>query len=1037
MSSDRHRRIEEVFHEVSELGGAEREARLEALCGEDLDLRREVEALLRHDAEDPDLDRPWPVGTPPEGSETPIDDPLLGTSVGPYTIDERIAQGGMGVVYRARQKEPIERELALKLIHPGLITAEVVSRFDAERRLLARMQHPAIATIHDAGTAPDGRPYFAMEYVTGEPITRFADAERLDLRERLALFVEVCRAVEHAHQRGVVHRDLKPSNILVAPGDGRPAPKVIDFGIARLAGGDDPDAAVTRTGQFIGTPAYSSPEQLRGAGGGAGDVDTRSDIYSLGLVLHELLTGVGPYDEWVKEHGWAGLSRWFESSVHARASTRFTALAGEARERIAESRRTSVEGLARGLRGDLDAILSVALAVERDRRYPTATAFADDVERMLRDEPITARPPGWSYVAGKFVRRNRLAVLSGTSFLVLLVVSLAVILGLYRSSDRRLQRIVRLSDTKELADLRAGQSALVPIGPGITERCTTWLERADALVARLPQHEADLADLRLRSSAGAEGLPSEPDAALVVRLERERSLRDFLEDSVDDPTVPEGLRETMREELRSLAESIAELERHGEAARTYPFDSIDLRWQHDLLADLVGEVVEFSRPDRLEPGTLGEMRRRAALSTDLRRVTLEDAAAEWSAAIASIADPEECPLYGGLAIEPQLGLVPLARSPEGLWEFWVAGTGDRPEVLADGTVVPTPTSGIVLVLLPGGSFTMGCTDPLLGAEWTDGSEGLHCDAVDPGSAAETLGLRAGDLVTHVHETAVTKTAEFAAAQAELAAGDVLRVTILRDGAPIPLGWTLPQSYDPSATPWESPPTPVEIDPVFIGKYELSQGQWLTLTGEDPSQYGRFQDWGGRWHTLRHPVERVSWDDATAALGRYGLILPTEAAWEFAVRAGGDRIFGESDAIASLQDRANIADRHCLESGGDTSWKYELTVDDGYTKHAPIGTYEPNDFGVHDLQGNVWEWCIDAWGAYEHPREPGTGRTSLRTNRGRVLRGGSFALPSRPCRAAARTGAYRDTRNSDFGVRAARSLEGAWSRPDTTEDGSSR
>jgi len=338
-----------------------------------------------------------------------------GKAVGPaddfgarFRVLERLGTGGFGDVYMAEQLEPVRRRVAIKVIKLGMDTREVIARFEAERQALAMMDHPAIARVLDAGATTNGRPFFVMELVRGVPLTEFCDKQQLSVRDRIALFIEVCAAVQHAHQKGVIHRDLKPSNILVAYIDGKPAPKVIDFGIAKATAGSLTERTMhTTRGEFIGTPQYMAPEQ---ADEGVLDIDTRADIYSLGAVLYELLTGVTPVDaKTLREAGRSAIPRLIATREAPRASTRLSTL-GEQVDEIARLRRETAQRLRRALRGELDWILLKALEKDRRRRYDTANSLAMDLQRHLDDEPVLASPPSARYRAGKFVRRHRAGV---------------------------------------------------------------------------------------------------------------------------------------------------------------------------------------------------------------------------------------------------------------------------------------------------------------------------------------------------------------------------------------------------------------------------------------------------------------------------------------------------------------------------------------------------------------------------------------------------------------------------------------------------
>ncbi|CAN5818399.1 hypothetical protein BH24ACI5_BH24ACI5_24350 [soil metagenome] len=347
----------------------------------------------------------------------------LGT-IGLYTLLRVLGEGGMGIVYLAHQKTPVDRRVALKLIKQGMDTREVIARFDAERQALAVMNHPGIARVFDGGITGDGRPYFVMELVDGEPITQFCDRLRLPIGERIALLTSVCRAVQHAHQKGVIHRDLKPSNVLVTLQDGTPAAKVIDFGIAKAVSEPLTDRTfATQAGQWIGTPAYMSPEQL---GLTDLDIDTRSDIYSLGIVLYELLAGVRPYEERKTPHGY-GVIEGRRAHDAPPPSTRLRTLPSAVQQAIAAARQTQVSALRRQLSTDLGWIISKAIEKDRTRRYETVNSLAADLQRYLDDEPVIARPPTSSYRMRKFVSRHRAAVAGVTVIFALILTSSGII----------------------------------------------------------------------------------------------------------------------------------------------------------------------------------------------------------------------------------------------------------------------------------------------------------------------------------------------------------------------------------------------------------------------------------------------------------------------------------------------------------------------------------------------------------------------------------------------------------------------------------
>jgi serine/threonine protein kinase/tetratricopeptide (TPR) repeat protein len=413
---------------------AARAAVLDRECQGDAELRRRAEALLKaHDEPGSSLDRPaadpgatgevasgrWldPQALPPL-SESP------GSRVGPYKLLQLLGEGGMGAVFLAEQEQPVRRCVALKVIKPGMDSRQVLARFEAERQALALMDHPHIAKVLDAGTTASGRPYFVMELVKGIPLTRFCDQEHLTPRERLELFVPVCQAVQHAHQKGIIHRDLKPSNVLIALYDGRPVPKVIDFGVAKATGQRLTERTLfTEVGQVVGTLEYMAPEQaeLNNL-----DIDTRADIYSLGVLLYELLAGSPPFTaKQLRGAAFSEVLRLIREVEPPRPSTRLSS--SEELPAIAAKRKLEPAKLARLVRGDLDWIVMKCLEKDRARRYQTANGLAMDLQRYLADEPVLAGPPTRRYRLGKFVRKHRGPVLAAGLILALLVAAVAAL----------------------------------------------------------------------------------------------------------------------------------------------------------------------------------------------------------------------------------------------------------------------------------------------------------------------------------------------------------------------------------------------------------------------------------------------------------------------------------------------------------------------------------------------------------------------------------------------------------------------------------
>src|SRR5262245_39413189 len=414
-----------LFLAVLERPPEERAAYLDEACAGDAVLRQRVEALLRaHDEPGAFLSerRPDPNATSPHALPSPRVDPVI---AGRYRLLEEIGEGGMGTVWMAEQREPVKRLVAIKLIKAGMDSKAVLTRFEAERQALALMDHPHIAKVLDGGFTQDGHPFFVMELVKGLPLTEYCDSRRLSVNDRLELFVQICSAVQHAHQKGIIHRDLKPSNVLITEHDGKPVPKVIDFGLAKALGATNlltERTFHTAYGTVVGTPLYMAPEQV---GINALDVDTRTDIYALGVILYELLTGTTPLEKArFKEAAWGEIKRLIREEEPPRPSMRLSS--SGSLPSLAANRGAEPAKLTRLLRGELDWIVMKALDKDRSRRYETANALVRDIQRYLADEPIEARPPTLGYRLAKLYRKHRTALLTAATILLLLIAGIAV-----------------------------------------------------------------------------------------------------------------------------------------------------------------------------------------------------------------------------------------------------------------------------------------------------------------------------------------------------------------------------------------------------------------------------------------------------------------------------------------------------------------------------------------------------------------------------------------------------------------------------------
>src|SRR5579883_1703037 len=395
---------------------------LDEACCSDTAVRARVEELLQaHKDAGNFLGGPHPL-------DAKQDEPVAegpGTVIGPYKLLEQIGEGGMGLVFMAEQTRPVRRRVALKVIKPGMDTRQVVVRFEAERQALALMDHPNIAKIHDAGTTASGRPYFVMELVRGVSITDFCDQRRFTTRQRLELFVTVCQAVQHAHQKGIIHRDLKPSNVLVTLHDVIAVPKIIDFGIAKATTQPLTERTLfTNFAQMMGTPLYMSPEQAEMNGL---DVDTRSDVYSLGVLLYELLTGTTPFEsQAMKTVGLDELRRMIREEEPPTPSQRLSTLNAQVCETVSERRGVDVRRLRQMFRGELDWIVMKALEKDRNRRYESASALAADVQRYLNDDTVSACPPSAGYKLRKFAHKNKKLLVTAATFCLVLTAGVVV-----------------------------------------------------------------------------------------------------------------------------------------------------------------------------------------------------------------------------------------------------------------------------------------------------------------------------------------------------------------------------------------------------------------------------------------------------------------------------------------------------------------------------------------------------------------------------------------------------------------------------------
>ncbi len=840
-----------------------------------------------------------------------------GSRIGPYRIVRRLGRGSFGLVFLAEDVR-LARQVALKLLaRAGLESDRERALFEREAGIASRLDHPGICTVFDVGRHGIWT-WIAMRYIPGETLAErlTAPSDRLTLREILTMIEKVARALDVAHETGVVHRDVKPGNIMVTP-DGEPI--VVDFGLARDRSIGAP--TLTLSGEATGTPAYMSPEQIDSA---RGVVDHRTDVWSLGVTLYEAVTGERPFDSPTQ----AGLFR--------------AILDSEPPAPVRDRKRVG---------RDLAIIIQTALAKDRERRYESAAGFADDLRRLMTHEPIRARPMGLASRTFRWARRNRLVAALLVVVTGLFIGGIATTAALLARARTNLEDWERLADGRKLEELeRIARDELVPIVPEKADAMEPWLAAARALVARLDDHRQALESMRRRARPETESTRlreerrrEQPRADLKIldlAIENLRLHRANVERVFGTPESRRSADQLLKNRLRVLAQRRAAAAANIAARTVFDFDDDRDQLQHDRLADLIAGLERFAFGGPGVPSLLANVEDRLATARGLRARTIDSHREAWNAAIDRVS---RNPLYRGLILREQVGLIPIGCDPSTTLEEFVDGRmGAIPTRDERRQFRVESETAIVFVLLPGGTLTQGAQ---------------------------------------------------------------------RDRP------TSPQ-FDPASTADEIPLTTVPLDPFFIGKFEVTQGQWMRWLDDLPSGYEVGASEGGEVVDLRHPVESVSWHDCTYILRAYGFSLPTEAQWEYACRAGtGTPYFCREDELFRFANLADMTFDRVVQSRG---YKTEAW-DDGRYLHAPVGVFRANGFGLHDILGNVSEWCLDCYGNYAEPARRGDGLRDGADKRYRAVRGSSWIGSAAHARSASRNRTEPGSRGVSIGLRVARAL----------------
>lgn len=886
-----------------------------------------------------------------------------------YNIQEEVGRGGMGVISSAYQYS-LKRTVAMKIPHSG----DAQRRFVEEAVVTANLTHPNIISVHDLVYDKDHKQAMVMQMVEGQPwssriqnIFNSKEPGSLEyLDEELDILITVSQAISYAHNQGVLHNDLKLSNVMVGEyGD----VSVMDWGCATLNPQESNPLSLPlfhpkMIESPFGSPVYMSPEQAQGLGK---DIGPCTDIYLLGGILYEILTGAPP-------RKYSNIDEVVSKAIDGK-----------------------YDPLPSHISPSLRDIVNCSLHPEIDKRYSSVDHFVSALRQYSSHREgelllIQVQEMLDEIKKIDILKRNLLKFVAMHS-----IIQQSIKLGLVESSEVLLQEILSLFvDT-------AIQKGDLNIAQVYSEQLNDNEEnKAQKLkIKKAMKHQLELLGAKKRNQrlivgiiiviliamvVGSALVNNEREIALanairaqkqeqiarnrLVEIEELSDIQVYRELTLQADTLwpsrPEKVEEMLNwitradstlERLPRHIEHLHQMESEGTLfGENYRFKLATKQWEYNTLKELV-DILET-----LKTLELPEMKTRLQMASSLHNESITSSSVVWEEAIAAI---KKSPLYSGLEISPQMGMVPLNENPSsGLWEFWHIQSGEKPTKDKDGEWALTEETGIVLVLVPGGSFWMGANNTKGHSKSSSHKQSDKRTTSDEGN------------------------------------------------------------YDPRSGSKEMPSHIVTLDSFFISKYELTQSQWSRIMSNNPAAYAADRFVNGVQVTRLHPIEQVSWAESIEVMRRYDLTLPTEAQWEYSNRAGTDTIYWTGDTIKSLRGATNISDQQSRDNGGPESWAVEKDLSDPFIIHGPVGSFRPNAFGLHDTIGNVWEWCLDLHGPYSLPVEAETGkRKVLDDNAMHLFRGGGFRANSIHVRSADRYSIYAaDYRAYDVGIRPARSIQ---------------